>query len=38
MKTQLDHVYELERTRPDALWLTQPMGADAFGSSATPKR
>ena len=26
MKTQLDHVYELERTRPDALWLTQPMG------------
>jgi long-chain acyl-CoA synthetase len=26
MKTELDFVYEHEKARPDAVWLTQPMG------------
>src|ERR1700722_9873342 len=26
MKTELDFVYEHEKQRPDAVWLTQPMG------------
>lgn len=26
MQTQLDHVYEHVKQRPDAVWLTQPMG------------
>ncbi len=26
MKTQLDHVYEHEKTKGDSVWLTQPMG------------
>lgn len=27
-RTTLDHVYHWEQTKPDALWMTQPMGGD----------